>query len=318
MKTFSEVDLGLQQVILRKVIELSWDDFGYKKIIQKIAEDFSVKLGKGLLSYWFNNDVKLFGGQNKFEIKPSKELAYVIGVIFGDGNLFHHKSKSDYLIRLDAIDKDFVETFSSCVSKVLNKERNYVVMPTTRKSMDSIMYSTRARSKQLYYFLKELKADFEKVKPFAQAYPKEFIQGLADSEGCPSIAARNSFQVGVCVAYSMNIELLAFVCLLLKMKFTIKSKVRLARKKGVTDSVINGRPITRKNNVYFLSIGDFQSTQKFAEKINFGIERKRQKLNDAVDIFENYCCYARLNEWHNRYFKPKSKWVPKAEINFDN
>jgi DNA endonuclease len=318
MKTFSEVDLSLQQVILRKVIELSWEDFGYKKIIQKVADDFSVKLGKGLLSYWFNNDVKLFGGQNKFEIKPSKELAYVIGVIFGDGNLFHHKSKSDYIIRLDAIDKDFVETFSSCVSKVLNKERNYVVMPTTRKSMDSIMYSTRARSKQLYYFLKELKADFEKIKPFALAYPKEFIQGLADSEGCPSLSAANKFHIGVCVAYSMNVKLLAFVCLLLKTKFAIKSNVRLARKKGVTDSIINGRPITRKNNVYSLSIGGFQSTQKFSRRIDFCIKRKSQKLHDAVAVFENFSSCERTEEWCKRYFKPKSKWVPKAEVNFDN
>lgn len=211
MKTFSLVDSNLQKIIFKKVIELSFDDLSYKKIIKQIAMEFNVKLSLGTLSYWFNHNVNLFGGVNKFEAKASSELVYCIGVMFGDGNIFHDKKKQDYVVRLDAIDKDFVEYFSNCVSKVLNKENNYVVIPCKRESMVSIMYCSKARSKILYYFIKELKNDFKKVKFFAQEYPKEFIMGLADSEGCPTISSRNIFQIGVCVAYSMNVELLAFV-----------------------------------------------------------------------------------------------------------
>ena len=115
METFSVVDSQLQTSIVKRVICLSWQGFGYKKIIKKIKEEFCVKLCLGLLSYWFNNEVCLYGGQNHFDSKPTKELAYILGVIFGDGNLFFHKCKGDYAIRLEATDKDFVEHFSSCV-----------------------------------------------------------------------------------------------------------------------------------------------------------------------------------------------------------
>jgi DNA endonuclease len=309
MNTFSELSFPVQTSIIEKVIELSWNGLGYKKIIKKIKEEFSVNLSLGLLSYWFNHEVKLFGGENQFSPKPSKELAYVLGVIFGDGNLFYHKKNSDYVIRLDAIDKDFVEKFSECVSKVLNKEKNYAVVSYKQKAMSSIMFSSKARSKQLYYFLKELKVDFEKVKPFAKVYPKEFIQGLADSEGCPSISAANSFSVGVCVASSMNVKLLAFVSCLLKKHFRIRSRVYKTKKKGMSDSVINGRVITRQNDLFSLTISNFDSTKIFANYVEFGIKRKNEKLRDATYIFEFFQKKNRLTEWGKIYCKNGNRWA---------
>jgi len=64
MKTFSTIEVLVQTKVVRRVIELSWSGTGYKRIIKKIKEEFSVNLSLGLLSYWFNNEVKLFGGQN--------------------------------------------------------------------------------------------------------------------------------------------------------------------------------------------------------------------------------------------------------------
>ncbi len=98
MHNFSAVESSKQQDIVKRVVDLSWSGFGYKRIIAKIKVEFSVKLSLGLLSYWFNHKVNLIGGQNHFDQKPTKELAYVLGVMFGDGNLFFHKSKSDYII----------------------------------------------------------------------------------------------------------------------------------------------------------------------------------------------------------------------------
>ena len=312
MKSFSKIELTLQKTIFKRVFELSDQHFSYKKIIKQIAKEFDVKLNLSNLSYWFNHDVKLFGGQNHFDQKPSKELAYVFGVMFGDGNIFFHESKKDYIIGLGAIDRDFVEYFSRCISKVLNKETNYVVVRYKQKAMDSFMYSARARSKELYYFIKELKEDFEKVKPFANAYPKEFIQGVADSEGCPSITTRSTFSIGVCVASSMNVTLLAFVSLLLMKKFRIRSRVYHSKKKGETDSCINGRWITRQNDLFVLSITNFCSTKLFSKKVNFNIGRKKNKLNYAVFIFENYLPKDRINFWCEKYFKINKRWIIKS------
>ena len=309
METFSSVNFQSQIEIVQKVIDLSWEGLGYKRIIKQIKKDFSVNLSLGLLSYWFNHDVKMFGGQNHFLKKPTKELAYVLGVMFGDGNIFYHKKKQDYVVRLEAIDRDFVEHFSKCVSKVLSKETNYAVVRYKQKAMGSFMYFARARSKELYYFIKELKEDFEKVKPFANAYPKEFIQGLADSEGCPSISARNSFQVGVVVAVSTNENLLMFVCDLLFKSFEIKTKLRLQHKAGKTDSIINGRSITRTMNLYSLIIARVEDTKTYSKLIGFSIKRKQNKLIGGGNIFEKFSVSERVFEWKKRYYKPKSKWI---------
>jgi intein-encoded DNA endonuclease-like protein len=93
MKTFSSLDFQLQNEIVQQVINLSWGGFGYKKIIKQIKKEFGVNLSKGLLSYWFNHDVKLYGGQNHFDSKPSKELVYVLGVFEWKKRYFKPKSK---------------------------------------------------------------------------------------------------------------------------------------------------------------------------------------------------------------------------------
>ena len=307
METFSVVDSQLQASIVKRVICLSWQGFGYKKIIKKIKEEFFVNLSSGLLSYWFNNEVRLYGGQNHFDSKPTKELAYVLGVMFGDGNLFFHEKKQDYAVRLEAIDKDFVEYFSKCVSKVLNKERNYAVVKYKQKAMDSCMYSARARSKELYYFIKELKEDFEKVKPFAEAYPKEFIQGLADSEGFSTISARTNFSVGVCVAVSTNKDLLCFVKKLL-IGLGIVSSMGISKRKGMSDSIINGRIITRTMDLFYLKTVSFFDTEAYSNKINFSIARKSEKLRDGILVETYVPCFDKVSFWKNLYEKRSNQW----------
>ena len=230
--------------------------------------------------------------------------------MFGDGSLFFDNKKSDYVVGLSAIDKDFVECFSRCISKVLNKETNYAVVRYKLKAMDSDMYSARARSKELYYFVKELKEDFEKVKPFAKAYPKEFIQGLADSEGCPTISAKSLFRVSVIVAVSTNKKLLEFVSFLL-IKFGIKSNLFLSKKAGATDSIINGRPITRTKNLYSLQVSNFRHVKTFSDQIKFKIKRKDQKLSDAIFAFEDISVKNPIDFWRENYEKKSNQWFVK-------
>ena len=319
MNNFSLIDSELQKKVLMRVIELSWMGFGYKKIIEAISKEFSVKLSKGNLSYWFNNNVSMYGGANSFEAKPSKELAYILGVMFGDGSLHFDKKKKDYVIVLSAIDRDFVEKFSRCTSKLLGKKKQYSVC-----SMDgrghSMMYSSRARSKELFYFIKELKEYFKKVKPFAEAYPKEFIQGLADSEGCPIINATNRFYVGAMVACSTNKYLLDYVQNLLRNSFEIESKVFLDKKAGITDSVINGRPITRRINLHKLVSRGVNNTKSFYDLIGFSIERKQVKLGAGLEIWACFKSFERVKKWNELYYKNKSKkWVRKSSKSiFDN
>ncbi len=144
------------------------------------------------------------------------------------------------------------------------------------------------RSKQLYYFFKSLKEDFSKAEPFIEEYPADFIQGLADSEGCPGISANQTFALSVCVAYSTNLELLTYTSSLLRIAFSICSSVRLHKKAGEADSVIDGRPIKRTKNVYGLRIGSISDTRTFSENIGFSIVRKQGKLENAIRIVSNF------------------------------
>ncbi|MBU0635702.1 hypothetical protein KKE06_01635, partial [Candidatus Micrarchaeota archaeon] len=234
MKRFVDLDSAAQYNIFNAVKELKESGLGYKRIIKKLREEKEINLSLGTLSYWFNNNVKMVGGENYFETKPSRELSYVLGVLFGDGSLSLDKRKQEYKIRLDAIDYDFVEKFSASVSKLLGKERYYSICYPKKK-----IYSTQIQSKQLYYFIKSIKENFDKGKPFIETYPAEFIMGLADSEGTSSFSPKTSW-INVVVAHSANLALLRYVKWLLFEKFGVQSKLRRVKTAGMRDSVIDG------------------------------------------------------------------------------
>jgi len=62
----------------------------------------------------------------KWVAEPSKELAYVIGVLYGDGcvSKIKHKDKPwyEYRIVLATIDKEFAEVFSRAMARILNRK----------------------------------------------------------------------------------------------------------------------------------------------------------------------------------------------------
>ncbi|MCR4335734.1 MAG: hypothetical protein NUV57_04310 [archaeon] len=175
MQTFSELESEKQQVLYREVLDLKNQGLGYKKIIKKFKEEKQVKLSLGTLSYWFNNDVKMIGGENYFIPEPSPELAYILGVMFGDGSLIFNDKRKEYVLKLEAIDKDFVEKFSRCSSKLLKKERYFAVCYKKPRSGHSATYSVQVRSKKLFNFVKEIKNNFYGGKQFIEEFPAEFI-----------------------------------------------------------------------------------------------------------------------------------------------
>jgi len=305
MQRFIDLNPVEQSEIFDLVKKLKKQGLGYKRIIKKIGSEQGVKLHLSTLSYWFNNNVKLLGGENWFEENPSRELSYLIGVMFGDGSLSFNEKKSDYGIQLEAIDKEFVQKFSYYLSKVLKKKRNYAIAKISRGPI----YYTHARSKQLYYFFKSLKEDFSKAKSFIEEYPAEFIQGLADSEGSPCISAVKKVSCQIGVAYSTNHNLLEYVKNLLNKEFTIKTALYLHKQAGITDSYIGGRPITRTKNLYSLSILSKSDMAKFQSCINFSIIRKREKLKTVLKLLEEFGPSNGLPKWQEKYVKIGKKWV---------
>jgi len=60
----------------------------------------------------------------KWKAEPSKELAYVIGTVQGDGSVCKSKIKSryQYEIELGVADKEFAIIFSKVMAKLLNRK----------------------------------------------------------------------------------------------------------------------------------------------------------------------------------------------------
>ena len=313
MKTFSNLDYNEQVVLFDKVKELKRSGLCYKRIIKRIKIEADVRLSLGTLSYWFNNDVKMLGGENQFKEEPSKELAYVLGVMFGDGCLNLCIKNQDYNLQLVAKDRDFVEKFSRDGSTLLKKERPYSVCIKNRIGY-STMYSTQIRSKQLYYFIKSIKEDFEKGKPFIEKFPAEFVQGLADSEGSAIGCVSKTFRVSVDVANSANLRLLEYVEKLLVKRFKIKSCLRKVKSAGESDSIIDGRIITRTKNVYRLTVRRFEDVVKYSNLIGFGIGRKETKLIDSIFLLKKFGSRSAGDFWKKIYYKEGRYWIRSNNI----
>ena len=73
---------------------------------------------KSTLHYWRHNLYK--PPSARWHPEPSEDLAYVLGVMLGDGNLHLHGYCYD--VELKVKDYEFAEEFSKAVAKILDKK----------------------------------------------------------------------------------------------------------------------------------------------------------------------------------------------------
>jgi intein-encoded DNA endonuclease-like protein len=117
-------------------------------------------------------------------LKPSEELAYVIGVKVGDGYTYRkrrvRKGYNDVMIGLEAKDREFVEEFARCLAKVLGRKQ---IRPRFRDDVGK--YVVEVGSKTLYELLRK-PVDLDRLKKYIEHCERcvaAFIRGFADSEG---------------------------------------------------------------------------------------------------------------------------------------
>jgi intein-encoded DNA endonuclease-like protein len=117
--------------IYERVIELHQQGLSYNKIVKIIEQEFGVRLPKSTVGRWIQGRNKPY---NRIYIpslkllEPSEELAYVIGVMIGDGYIYKYiyafrdgRIVERYRIGLKAKDKEFVGEFARCLAIVLNR-----------------------------------------------------------------------------------------------------------------------------------------------------------------------------------------------------
>lgn len=129
--------------------------------------------------------------------KPSEELAYIIGLLLGDGSFRYQKSKKRktyvaYVIIFSSKDKDLMGHFtnkfkiwSGFEPKVSIIKAGYKRFPSGKLSYYKKTYNTQIAFKEAWIFLKKFKNNPSICLNF---FPKEhyrwIIKGLWDAEGC--------------------------------------------------------------------------------------------------------------------------------------
>lgn len=125
-----------------------------------------------------------WGPNRQFDKTPQPALAYILGVLYGDGYVrLAHKS----FIRLAVKDKEFVESFKSAVGKIgLHPSRIRLNLWHTKHKGTSPQYLVEAYSKPFCKWFKSL--TFDEVYRLLQTpeMKREFIRGFYESEGCLS------------------------------------------------------------------------------------------------------------------------------------
>jgi len=166
-----------------RVLELTKLSMSYQQIQTEIFESTHIRLSKGSISGWVRGIHNPSGGKNKFRVVASHELAYVIGVIAGDGNLSVHGY--NYEMLLSVTDYDFAEEFSRCLAKILGRPNPYRVRWSEKRKR----WIVQGSSIFLHRFLR---GGWQLLKRYVEHCYRcraSFLRALFDGEG--SITGRN-------------------------------------------------------------------------------------------------------------------------------
>ena len=207
----------------------------------------------------------------------NREKAYILGVYCGDASIYSKKTKrgSKYRLKLEVQKRDdaFVYEFSRCISNVYGVEGKASYQKERKGSFknsniqDVVIY--RVYSKRIVEDILQYVPFKGRQKTHCWTVPTEisqtsdeeiiasFLQGFADSEGSVSMVSK-------CVSLrSFNVNGLMQIEHLLR-------RINIYSWTSKTLLVISGKP----------------NLERFAEKVNFSIPRKRESLSNLLASYK--------------------------------
>jgi intein-encoded DNA endonuclease-like protein len=251
----------------------------YKGIIEEVWRRYGVRLSKSSISEWLRGIHSPYNGRRipSLEmLEPSEELAYVVGVVLGDGYVGKksrvRKGYNDVMIDLEAKDREFVEEFGRCLAKVLGRRP---IRPRYVKS--SGRYVVEVRSQTLYELLRK-PVDLKRLKKYIEHCERcvaAFLRGFADSEG--SVDKR-----GYIYIYNTDLRLLIYINELLRRLGIELTGPRISVQRGtVIHDPRTGKQYMAKKDCYYIYIRA-SSNANFYKYIGFTIKRKQQRLEEYI------------------------------------
>jgi intein-encoded DNA endonuclease-like protein len=244
----------------------------HKKIRKEIYRKYGVWIGRSTISRWLSGKSSPYNSiriPSLELLKPSEDLANVIGVCLGDGYI---RERSDgYIIGLGAKDKEFVEDFGRRLGNVLGRA-------PYRPRKYAGRYFIEVKSKTLGELLRK-PIDLKRIKKYVEHCKKctaAFLKGLFDSEACVS-------ERGYIRLHNTNYELLVYAQRLLKRKFGIESTgPRPDKPKGTTiHDARKGKQYKTKKDCYYIHIRA-ESLPAYHKYIGFMIKRKQKRLEEYL------------------------------------
>jgi hypothetical protein len=149
--------------------------------------------------------------RKKFVAYPSETLAYVLGVLQGDGFVCKDESSYHYLVGLDAINKVFAKEFYKALTEIGLNPFIFV---------NNGIYRVRASSANFYDWYKSL--NLNQIISLIQGYEKPFVRGFYESEGYLGIHKRSG---SLYIQISNTRKELLILVLDILFKWNIKARI---------------------------------------------------------------------------------------------
>ena len=126
-------------------------------------------------------------------LNPSPELAYILGVIVGDGCVGEYtikcgdKTKKRYTVTLAVADYEFAKSFARALRKIGLHPHTWKDKKVRKgRKNEQKLWHTEANSKKFVRFFLSLKSDWNEFEKFVRSCPKGkemFLRGFYESEG---------------------------------------------------------------------------------------------------------------------------------------
>jgi intein-encoded DNA endonuclease-like protein len=233
--------------------------------------------------------------------QPSKDLSFVIGSFLGHGS-FVEDSDYHHHVKLAVRDRDFAEAFNLAVGHILGRKTNKLIIT---HDLGKVYYESKYSSRPLGLFLR---SPLEELRPFADAYPADFLRGIFSADGCAGVYTNRGCLTLQIVLGNSNPELLGLVRSLLQSHFQLHSKTYLRKRKGATWK--NGsKTVALRKDAYALQIQRVHDVRIFVEKIGFVIARKQHVAEQAILLNRTLGSSRAAVEWRKLHTQKKgSRW----------
>ncbi len=201
----------------------------------------------------------------------TKEKAYILGVLCGDGYMQHTKNKrgTSYIVALQSIDKEFVRNFSRLINKVYKLKPKESFIKVKNPNWND-KYQSRICSKEVFEDLQRYDKTF---KTFEWEVPKQilnsskkiqakFLQGFFDSEGHVNYKYKNIIGVSASLQGINGVK-------------------RLLNNIAIAFTDVN----YKNRSIYGIRVQGRKSIKIFNKNVGFIIKRKKNSLKILLSTY---------------------------------